>query len=295
MRRRSGRSRRRLSSAATVAATAVAVTVAVLPDLAHANDAGSIVKRAGAVEATLAWDAAEFGVANPRLKIVRAGAVAFDAPIADICPEGCILVADDPKSGLRSMLNVADLDRDGEPEVVVETFSGGAHCCTQAHVHDFRAATGSYGRLSVEWGNSGFRLRDVGGDKLFEMVGTDDAFAYAFTAYAGSARPVKVLRYGHGADGLPLLKDVTRRFPKLIRADARRLLRTIRKARRGDDMRGLVAAYVAEQYLLRRGRVGLRELDRAQRRGLLAGGGGQPEGRAYRRALLRFLREHGYR
>lgn len=285
---------RRKGVAAIAATTAAGVVAAASAGVAHAAEAGSIVKRAGAVEATLAWDAAEFGVANPRLRIVRAGAVASEAPIVDICPEGCILVADDPKSSFPSMLNVADLDRDGEPEVVVDTFSGGAHCCTSAHIHDFRAATGTYARLTVDWGNSGYRLRDLGGDGSIEMAGTDDAFAYAFTAYAGSARPPKVLRYARGPDGLPVLKDVTRRFPKLVRGDARRLLRAIRRARRGDDMRGFVAAYVADQYLLRRGRVGLRELDRAQRRGLLSGGGG-PDGRAYRRALLRFLRAHGYR
>jgi hypothetical protein len=291
MPRRWGRSPLRRSGGAAVTAALVAGLV---PGAAVASEAGSIVKRAGTVEATLAWDAAEFGVANARLKIVRAGAVAFDAPLTDVCGEGCILVADDPKSSFQSMLKVADLDRDGEPEVVVDTFSGGAHCCTSAHVHDFRSAIGAYARLTVDWGNSGYRLRDLGGDRLFEMVGTDDAFAYAFTAYAGSARPPKVLRYARAPDGLPVLKDVTRRFPKLIRSDARRLLRAIRRARRGDDMRGFVAAYVADQYLLRRGRVGLRELDRARRRGLLTGPGG-PDGRAYRTALLRFLRTHGYR
>jgi hypothetical protein len=292
MRHRSERSPRRRRAAAAAVAAAAALCAA--PGAASAGEAGSIVKRAGVVEATLAWDAGEFGVANPRLRIVRAGAVAFDGPITDVCAEGCILVADDRKSAAGSMLNVADLDRDGEPEVVVDTYSGGAHCCTSAHVHDFRAATGTYARLTVEWGNSGYRLRDLGGDGRFEMIGTDDAFAYAFTAYAGSARPPKVVRYAHGPDGLPVLKEVTRRFPKLVRSDARSLLRAIRRARRGDDMRGVVAAYVADQYLLRRGRVGIRELDRARRRGLLSGIGG-PEGRAYRAALLRFLRTHGYR
>jgi hypothetical protein len=100
-----------------------------------------------------------------------------------------------------------------------------------------------------------------------------------------------VLRYVHAAGGGPALRNVTRRFPRLVRADARRVLRVIREARRGDDMRGFVAAYVADQYLLRRGRAGLREVDRAARRGLLA----ETSRTTYRRALLRFLRRHGYR
>lgn len=287
--RQRGRSRRRLSGAAALAAAALALSGPAL-----ANEPGTIVKRAGAVEATLAWDAApedQIGVANPRLKIVRAGAVALDAPITDVCPSGCILVGDDPRGRGESMLKVADLDRDGEPEVVVDTFSGGAHCCTDAHVHDFRAANGTYARLTVPWGNGGYRLRDLGGDRLYEMIGSDDAFAYAFTSYAGSARPPKLLRYRHGRDGLPGVVNVTRRFPRLIRSDAREVLKVIRRARRGDDMRGFLAAYVADQYLLRRGRVGLREVDRAARHGLLA----ESTRRTYRSALLRFLRKHGYR
>ena len=270
------RSRLRPSALAAVLAAALA-----LPAGAAADEAGSFKDSAGGVEATVLWDAAEFGVANPRLRIVRPG-VLYESPLTDVCAEGCT----------PSELRVADLDRDGEPEVVVDTYSGGAHCCTAAHVYGFRA--GSHDRLTVEWGNSGYRLADLGGDRLYEMVGTDDAFAYAFTAYALSARPVKVVRYARGADGAPGTVDVTRKFPKRIRSDARRLLRIVRKAKRGDDMRGVLAAYVADQYLLRRGRAGLREVDRARRRGLLAGGGG-PEGRAYRSALLRFLRTHGYR
>jgi hypothetical protein len=85
-------------------------------------------------------------------------------------------------------------------------------------------------------------------------------FSGAFTAYAASAFPPMVLQVEHGAT-----VDVTRRFPALIRADAKARLRYLRKARNGDDVRGILAAYVADQYLLGRGATGTAEVDHQRR------------------------------
>ena len=81
--------------------------------------------------------------------------------------------------------------------------------------------------------------------------------------------------------------DVTRRFPKLVRADAASRLKQLRKARRGDDVRGIAAAYVADQYLLGHGSVGTRELDRLQRKGLVR--------KAFKPYLLKKLKAWHYR
>ena len=89
-------------------------------------------------------------------------------------------------------------------------------------------------------------------------------------------------------DGSPVLVDITRSFPALIRHNASTAKRAIAKlGRRDPDAGGVVSAYVADQYLLGRGRTGLRELDRLISRHVVD--------RAFKRRLLRDLKKYGYR
>lgn len=252
--------------------------------------AGSVTKSAGNVTATLSWGAGEFAVSNPRLAISRAGALVTDVSVADAC-RSCVLVEDSP-DGSFSILNVADLDADGEPEVFFDVFSGGAHCCTTTRFYTWRSTLGTYRRApSTYWGNAGYEVVDLDGDGRLELSGRDDAFAYAFASYAGSAFPPKILRYeGNPATGVSTLTDVTRRFPTVLRADAARLRSIIRKAKprkRFYEYQGALAAYVADEYLLGKGSVGRAEVRRARRRGLTAPG--------FMGELLKFLRKTGYR
>jgi hypothetical protein len=247
---------------------------------AAANDAGSITHSAGTTSATIAWDRADYGIANPRLWVVRAG-VRYDLTIVDICDEGCILVPDDATTKpADSMLKVADLDGDGEPEVLVDTFSGGAHCCLTTRVLTFDGT--GYQPRDIAWRDVGYQLRDADGDGRPELVGQDPVFAAAFTAFAASAFPPLVLRLDHGR-----AVDVTRRFPSIVTQDAKARLRDLRRARRGDDVRGILAAYVADQYLLDHGATGTAEVDRQRRLGRVSKG--------FKKLLLRRLHAWGYR
>ena len=264
-------------SAAVAAGLALACCAAAP---ASANDAGSVTHGAGDVSATLEWDKADFGVANPRLSVTRAG-VRYDLTIVDICDVGCILVPDeaDTKPG-DSNVKVADLDGDGEPEVLVDTFSGGAHCCVTARLLTWDGT--GYQPKDIEWGDVGYRLVDADGDGRQELSGYDPRFSAAFTAFAASAFPPQVLQVDKGQT-----VDVTRKFPKLVRADAKVRLRDLRKAKRGDEVRGLLAAYVADQYLLGTGKVGTAEVDRQRRKGRVTKG--------FKTLLLKRLKAWGYR
>jgi hypothetical protein len=247
---------------------------------AAANDAGSITHSAGTTSATIAWDRADYGIANPRLSVVRAG-VRYDLTIVDICDEGCILVPDDATTKpADSMLKVADLDGDGEPEILVDVFSGGAHCCLTARLLTFNGA--GYTALDIGYGDVGYVLKDADGDGRPELVGYDPRFSAVFTAFAGSAFPPSVLQVDHGTT-----VDVTRRFPRLIRADAAARLKDLRKAERGDDVRGILAAYVADQYLLNKGSTGAKEIERLRRKGLVT--------KAFKPYLLKKLKAWKYR
>lgn len=85
-------------------------------------------------------------------------------------------------------------NRAGDLFLLLESFSGGAHCCAsvQAVVPD-----GARFR-TVEIGEfDGDRLQqlpaDLDGDGAVDFVGTDDRFLYAFASYADSLAPPKIV------------------------------------------------------------------------------------------------------
>lgn len=288
----------RMMRARLLFATAVAAGVfgaSAAPSGAQQEAAGSITKSAGAVSATLSWKAGTFGAASPRLAIRRGGVAAADLDVSDVCkPDACVLMPDPtgPDEGTYSILHVADLDGDGEPEVMFDTFSGGAHCCITQRIYGYVPQTGSYRRrASVAWGNNAYAVKDLDHDGAFELSGSDDRFAYAFASYAGSWFPPQVLAYRvPAAGGSARLTDVTRRFPAVVRANAAEALKIIRKVSRPDpafEVQGVVAGYVADQYLLGKASVGRAELARARSRGLVA--------KTFPADLLRFLKQTGYR
>jgi hypothetical protein len=257
---------------------------------AAADPAGSVTKASGSVEATLAWSAGEFGVRRPTLTISRGGVPASGPSrlfTQDCGSSDCVLAP----SGRRSdALQLVDLDADGEPEVLVDGFTGGAHCCAVTDVEGWVGGQQqSYFARTLRWGNGGYDLRDLDGDRRLEFVSADDRFSDAYTSHAASATPVQVLRYvGAGR----ALRPVTRRYPAVVRRDLRAHRALLRRARRQHyDARGIVAAIVADLYLLHRPSDARATLAARTRSGEL---GGARAARAYRRALLRDLRRWGY-
>jgi hypothetical protein len=233
--------------------------------------------------ATLSWNGDAFDTMGATLKITRNGAVGFSRAIPAVVCDGCRLAgagSDDVK--------VADLDGDGETEVVVVASTGGSGCCTRAGVWDFQPQAGTYRETDLDFVTAGFNLDDLDHDGAPEIVSQDARFNLWFTDRADELYPPQVLHYLH-QDGVPVVVDVTgRAFSAPLRqnaADAKR--RFSRLHGRDLNARGWVAVYVADQYLLGHGPTGVRELDRQIRRGILA--------KAFRSALLRRLRSWGYR
>jgi hypothetical protein len=261
-----------------------------LPASALAEDAGSVTASGGPVQATLSWEKAELGVKNPRLVVVRAGATLYDgSPVGDpdTCSIGCVFAG----SGTDAPLKVLDLDGDGEPEIVVDAFTGGAHCCVLAEILHLTGA--AYTRLETDWGSLGYNLKDLDGDGRPELSGYDLAFEDAFSSHAASFEPPLVLKYDAAAKSG--FRNVTRSFPALARKNAKDALQTLRKAKRlHAETLGIVAAYVADLYLQGRGREVRGYLQRARKRGDLRTISGRAP-RSFDASLLKFLRKNGYR
>lgn len=239
----------------------------------------------GDVSASLTYVERSYFFEHQQLKIVRAGHVALDAPIERVCGQ----CHEDRPTGLR----VRDLDG-GEPEVIADMYSGGAHCCLFSVILRYDPATRTYRSRVADWGNFGSKLVDLDHDGLPEFSAFDERFLYTFTAFVFSAAPIQIWSYRQGK-----LVDVTRRYPAAIAKDASSLWKLYLQGRgqKDADVRSYVAAYVADQYLLGRPDVATRVLDLALKRGDLGPGRsflGTPAGPAFVALLTKDLKRWGY-
>ena len=249
----------------------------------------------GDVAAQLSFDRrGDFEYRDVRIKITRGGAVLLDTLVPAPC-DGCpVNPAGGGEAELPS-LSLRDLDADGEPEALVELYTGGAHCCSYTQLWSYNAATNSYRRTKGSWGDYGYELRDLDGDGTLEFDSRDWRFAAAFTAYAASGAPPRIYRFAGGR-----LTDVTRSHRAVIKRNLRDYLRLYKKYR-GDedigDVRGWLAPYVADKYLLGQADTAFDLIYAAYRRGELRAlpGDSSPSGKRYITALRKFLRKTGYR
>jgi hypothetical protein len=268
------------------------VALAALLCTAPTASAKQVTVERGSVTATLSYSKAPdggYGYVFDRLQITRDGVLLHDGvPAPAPCREfGC-----GPTIGIKGFpaLRVRDLDADDEPEVLLTAFTGGAHCCVIAQILELEADRSGYEAFDFDFGNGGFSLRDPDGDGRPEFFATDESFAYRFTAYAFSGRPIVITHYYGNGDFL----DLTGSFPGLIRRDARAYWRGYLKLRHNRDntQRGQIAPWAADRYRLGRQTEALRVLRREARRGFL--GRTPASGQRFVKVLHRFLIERGY-
>jgi hypothetical protein len=236
-----------------------------------------------------AADAYERRYTHMHLKIERADVVQVDADVPRLCP-GCSTWPASGGEPASSSVRARDLDGDGEPEAMLDLYTGGAHCCL--YTTFFRYGGGQYVRRVHSWSNPGYRMHDLGSDGRPEFLTADDRFNYAFSCYACAGAPLLVQRYAQGK-----LVNVTRRFPQLVRADAARWWATYKKALRVHvSPTGILPTYLADEYLLGRSVAAWARVHRAVFRADWAKIA-EPRWRsraAYLKAVRRFLVKTGY-
>lgn len=113
----------------------------------------------------------------------------------------------------RPRITLADVNADGVVDAIVDTFSGGAHCCSSSSIA-LSVGAGWAKPITQSWGNYGYELKELGGAPGVEFASYDDAFAYAFSSYAASIPAIRILRVVGGK-----LVDATREYPDAIRVD----------------------------------------------------------------------------
>jgi hypothetical protein len=243
----------------------------------------------GGVTATFTFTGHFPSYGHERLTIERSGAVVYDEPVTSpACGQEC---APGAISLHTSSVQVLDLEQNGSPDVVLDLYSGGAHCCSVAQVFRYSQSSGTYLKTERNFGDPGYEIRVLGGRSLF--LSADDRFAYAFTDFAASGLPLEVLSLSQGR-----FQDVTRDYPSLVASDARRWMEAFDSIRRGQytDTVGVVAAWAADEELLGHGARVHSFLQRQAQAGHLNSalepttGGGQ----RFVRALYAQLRRDGY-
>jgi hypothetical protein len=227
-----------------------------------------------------------------RVRVLRGGVVLYDKPVGGPCEEFCT-PAESALTGKH--VGLRDLNGDGEPEAIVDLFTGGTSCCAMVFAYGYDAAANVYRRARLDTGG-GFVARDYGGDGLIELVGDDFRFRGLFTCGACGSRPIRIWHYAPTR-----FEVVTRSFPAKIRAHARRMKRFYERVRHRRDapafVKGALTPYTADLCLLDRCGAGFRLVRLALRRGELSRPTAfdvSPLGPAYLKALKRFLRRTGY-
>src|SRR5262249_1787852 len=264
---------------------------ALVPSAASASgtNAGTEVVKSGSVTATLSWDASEEhdNPQNTRLTISRAGTVAFDRAIPRVCGDGC-----DPDIPDADNVQLVDFDGDGDPEVVLTVFPGDQCCDETLAIYGFDPASGSYSELAKDIGDTLLEIEDTDDNGTIEIVGSDQRFKSLFGGESSYEFPPVVYAYEHPATG-PRLVDRTRSSLGVVR-EAASELKVLISSHKGAAVsaKQYVGSYVAEEFMLGHGKVGMREFDRQAKRGTL----GKPAtAKKFRKRLLRVLHQYGYR
>jgi hypothetical protein len=268
--------------ALAVALGAVLVTTAAAAPRPHIERA-----RAGTVEAVFSYsyDAAAFRFTGQHLTIKRDGVTSFSAKLRKPPGNG----SDAQPSGYfthRRSVSVTDIDGDGEPEVVLDLYWGGAHCCWYSQIYRYLPAIKHYAPLVHVWGDFAYVLADLDHNGTQELVTRDDRFSYAFASFADSAWPVRILRYQDGK-----LTVETGVYRSEIGRDANALWHAALNPKRKTSNQGIVAAWAADEAMVGHWPVAFKAIDRLSRTGKIHGELSRVK---FEQKLRSFLRRTGY-
>ena len=217
-----------------------------------------IIAKAATVQAELSSDLDAEGKPIFTIKIIRNGDLIFNQPLswvdllsqADPNLVGVPVIA--PGQFVGS--NVVDLNGDGEPEVLVDfqTVREDPNCCHYSFIYEYDPNGNTYQITPHFWGTVSYELQDLRRDRMLEFVSVDSRFADQFTSYLESRYPLRVWQYRQGE-----MLDVTRNYLAEINTHAAQLwLEANEGLNQNREVKGILAAYLANKYLLGQGQDG---------------------------------------
>jgi hypothetical protein len=234
--------------------------------------AKAVTVSSGGVTAELTYTPGKFSMdSDVAMRITQGSSLLSSGAAAGQCGKSCQVVP--------NPVSVVNLEP-GQPDVVLEVSSGGAHCCFSDLVYSPASSGHSYKQTDYDFGNAGDKLVDLNNDGLMEFETADNSFAYRFSDYAESAMPIEVLSYAKHQ-----FTNVTRRYPALIAQDAKLWWGYYVKDHDSGRV-GLIAAWAADEWNLGQ---------RAHAYRVLSGEIGKSHiGLKFVNQLTNFLIHHGY-
>lgn len=236
------------------------------------------------ITATFSFSGSGIPFSKLHLKITRAGRVLYDQAVsAPVCRKQCDPAAPGPH---QSSVHIYDLAGNGQPDVVLALYSGGAHCCFIDEVYYPNASSSKYLSTGRDFGNAGAAIRRLSGTYVF--LSTDNAFYYEFSDFADSGAPIQIVRFVHNKFAV-----VTRNYRSLIASDAASWWKAF--TQNYSNGTGLIAPWAADEDLLGNFSQVQSTLQTELRENHLNSPGPLwPSGRQFITALNKFLAQHGY-
>jgi hypothetical protein len=254
----------------TLILTLTAVAALALPASALAT---TETASAGGVTATLSFtNGPGINTTNETLTITAPNMATYHQTVPH---NGCFKVCS--PLGTKGAVHVVDLYGDGEYEVVLDLFTGGASCCGLEQVYVPSASIGSWVMSYRNFGQDGGKLEKVSGKELF--LSGDNAFECEFTDCAATVLPIQIVSFTGDA-----FHVVTKSYPALIKKDAAQWLRYW--AKYPANAEGLVPAWAADEDNLGLQKTVATKLAGWVKEGQLT--------QSFVNSLQRFLKKHGY-
>lgn len=158
-------------------------------------------------------------------------------------------------------VSIGRLDRSGERYAMVQTFTGGLHCCFRIQIalpdgpNPRVLEVGAFD-AAPNLSAAATGVRDFDGDGRVDFVFGDDAFLYRFSSYAGSSAPLLILNV---IDGRVVNVSAARRYRRLHLHEMEYLRPACRNGE-WDFRHAACAAYVASAARIGRLDVAWREM-----------------------------------
>lgn len=142
-------------------------------------------------------------------------------------------------------ISLKDLDGNGTSEVIIKTFSGGAHCCTSLNIYTWN--NNKFIKLKTGFmDGEGGMFQDLDGDGKLEFITSDNLFLYRFSSYAASFPPSRIYALRNGK-----FENVTRKYVKHLKSEAWEMYQAfLRSKKEKNEVNGVLAGYVAQKALL---------------------------------------------
>jgi S-layer homology domain len=210
------------------------------------------ISESGKVRAEVSFVKEGENAKNIRIKIIRNGQTSLQEnvliPTRSLVDNPDRKANDEISEGRLLSLRVRDLDGDKEPEVLADLVSikSGVRCCNYSFIYRYDPEAKKYTNIKHFWGNVSYELIDYGKNDIPEFKSLDGRFAEAFTNYADSRLPLQIWQYREGK-----MLDVTKQYPVQVYTNSCELwLESNKRLSEDGDAKGVLAAYMANQYIL---------------------------------------------